>query len=179
MINKNNKNILEFGHGDRQRQIDGYNFYGVDLREKYCNNDNLLQADLNIDSEKILKHFGLNSFDKILAYDVIEHIFNAVYVEGKLRFCRLELMNMAWDLLKPEGIFEILVPVFNGNQTGWCRDCTHLGVPWCKDSFTYFSDEKGETERLQNLYDIKARFYIKTMEERYNGLHLFIELQKR
>jgi SAM-dependent methyltransferase len=74
-----------------------------------------------------------DSVDRIVASHVMEHIAagpDRVYV-----------MNEAWRILEPGGIFEIRVPLFLDarNFPTWqaVADPTHVSY-WCKESFYYF-----------------------------------------
>ena len=86
-------------------------------------------------------------------------------------------MNEVWRVLKEGGIFESFTPFYNPEnpRAEWCQDPTHT-IPWCKVSFNYFSNLGGEWDRLRDIYGIKARFAIETMEDR--GSHLFVRLRK-
>ena len=68
-----------------------------------------------------------NSVDEIVAYDLVEHLPNAIHT-----------MNEAWRILKPGGIFEILVP--STDYRGAFQDPTHVSF-WNENSFLYYMDE--------------------------------------
>lgn len=177
-INKNEKNMLDLGSGDRPHKYEGYNWYGIDIR--LANGEDIVGIDLVKNSKSIVGYFGKESIDLVVAYDFLEHVPNLLNNQKGLRFPRIELLNSIWKVLKPGGIFESMTPVFDPEHltTGWCRDCTHTGVPWCKESFYYFSDMGGEWDRLRNLYDIEARFHIEEMTPMYEFMHLLVKLRK-
>ena len=62
-------------------------------------------------------HLGINpipleasSLDVITAFDVIEHIPQAIYKNGKICNPFMEAMNEIWRTLKPGGIFYAHTP---------------------------------------------------------------------
>lgn len=74
------------------------------------------------------------SVDAIRASHVMEHI-------PKLDGARIDVMNEAHRVLRPGGVFEIIVPVFrtDGRHLTWepVADPTHVS-DWCWESFHYF-----------------------------------------
>jgi SAM-dependent methyltransferase len=77
-----------------------------------------------------------DSVDRILAYDLIEHIREWREVDGKLQYPTIDLMNEAWRVLKPGGVFEIMVPSDEGR--GANQDPTHVSR-WNANRFLYFA----------------------------------------
>lgn len=65
------------------------------------------------------------SFDSIRAIDAVEHLHSHIHT-----------MNEAWRVLKPGGIFEIIVPSTDGR--GAFQDPTHVSF-WNLNSFFYYS----------------------------------------
>lgn len=71
---------------------------------------------------------GDNTVDAIRASHVMEHI-----PAGQER---IDVMNEAHRVLKPGGVFEIIVPLLVGTWHA-IADPTHISF-WCKESFHYF-----------------------------------------
>jgi ubiquinone/menaquinone biosynthesis C-methylase UbiE len=71
---------------------------------------------------------GDNTVDAIRASHVMEHI-----PAGQER---IDVMNEAHRVLKPGGVFEIIVPLMVGTWHA-IADPTHISF-WCKESFHYF-----------------------------------------
>jgi predicted SAM-dependent methyltransferase len=69
-----------------------------------------------------------NSVDAIRASHVMEHI-----PAGQER---IDVMNEAHRVLRPGGVFEIIVPLMVGTWHA-IADPTHVSF-WCKESFHYF-----------------------------------------
>ncbi len=73
-----------------------------------------------------------DSVDYIRAYDLVEHLRSNIHT-----------MNEAWRVLRPGGVFEILVPSTDGR--GAWQDPTHISF-WNTNSFYYYAvmpDESG------------------------------------
>ena len=68
------------------------------------------------------------SIDGVRAWHVLEHI-----PAGQ---DRITVMNEAHRVLKPGGLFKILVPLFPSWQA--VADPTHVSF-WCRESFDYFT----------------------------------------
>lgn len=71
---------------------------------------------------------GDNTVDAIRASHVMEHI-----PAGQER---IDVMNEAHRVLRPGGVFEIIVPLLVGTWHA-IADPTHVSY-WCKESFHYF-----------------------------------------
>lgn len=71
---------------------------------------------------------GDNTVDAIRASHVMEHI-----PAGQ---DRIDVMNEAHRVLRPGGVFEIIVPLMVGTWHA-IADPTHVSY-WCKESFHYF-----------------------------------------
>jgi ubiquinone/menaquinone biosynthesis C-methylase UbiE len=71
---------------------------------------------------------GDNTVDAIRASHVMEHI-----PAGQ---DRIDVMNEAHRVLRPGGVFEIIVPLMVGTWHA-IADPTHISF-WCKESFHYF-----------------------------------------
>lgn len=82
--------------------------------------------------------------DEIFAKDAVEHLRDPIHV-----------MNEAWRVLKPGGIFTIIVPSTDGR--GAFQDPTHVSF-WNENSFLYYDVE--QEEYWAQYPRIKARFSI-------------------
>lgn len=89
--------------------VDLYRFPGVDV-----------VADLNEPWP-----FEDNYADRIVAVDLVEHLKDPIHT-----------MNEAWRVLKPGGVFEIVVPSTDGR--GADQDPTHVSY-WNINSFMYYA----------------------------------------
>lgn len=116
----------------------------------YVNIDNRQECapDLVCDVSEGLP-FPTNSIDCVRAWDFLEHI-----PIGKTVF----VMEEIWRVLKPDGLFNILVPSTDGR--GAWQDPYHVSF-WNQNSFLYFMDND-----YRNLYNIQANFQgiVKTVE---------------
>lgn len=75
---------------------------------------------------------GDKTVDALRASHVMEHIPAGAE--------RIAVMNEAHRVLKPGGIFEIIVPLMTGTWHA-IADPTHLSL-WCEESFHYFDGRK-------------------------------------
>ena len=91
--------------------------------------------------------FSDNYADEIRAYDFLEHIQDSIM-----------LMNEIWRVLKPDGVLNFNVPDASRGQ-GAFQDPTHRSF-WVKKSFLYYTNNY-----YRELYNIKAKFNIKELEE--------------
>jgi SAM-dependent methyltransferase len=93
--------------------------YGIDLREDL--DKEVYKVDLVI--EKI--PFADQYFDYVTAYDFLEHIPRLIYNPTR-RFPFIELMNEIHRVLKIDGLFLSLTPVFPHHVAFW--DPTHVNI---------------------------------------------------
>ncbi len=107
-----------------------------------------------------------NSVDEILAHDIIEHLPNKILT-----------MNEAYRVLKPGGMFRVVVPTTDG--PGAWQDPGHVSF-WHRNSMWYYTHGDAHRERFGKAYGIEARFSV-TWENIVHGMagivHLHIDLQ--
>lgn len=124
---------------------------------------------------------------EIRAYDVIEHIGHCQHcsLEYSCELCyhykevlarmhssfqwsplssrrrafdgRIHVMNEAWRVLQPDGIFDIDVPTTEGR--GAVQDPTHRTY-WNLNSFKYYTAGDPHRERFDGMYGVIARFRV-------------------
>ena len=75
-------------------------------------------------------------FDRIIAYDLIEHLREWREGENGIEYPCITLMNEAHRVLRKGGVFEIMVPSDEGR--GASQDPTHVSR-WNENSFYYFA----------------------------------------
>jgi len=113
--------------------------------------------------------FEDNSFDKIKAHNVLEHIDQKDYIF---------VWNEIYRCLKPEGIFEIMVPRHTSDAS--IQDPTHVRY-FCPDSFIYFCDDgTGETafKGLSKSYGVTTLFKMVTNNFDEDNIIYFVILKK-
>jgi len=78
-----------------------------------------------------------NYADKVIAYDLLEHIPFVIYQDKQIKYPIIYLMNEIWRILKPNGIFEMTVPCY---PSPFCfSHPTHTSV-WTEDTIKFFLD---------------------------------------
>lgn len=109
--------------------------------------------------------FPDNTFDKVLAEQVLEHLPTCIrWKENQLitvptlgggtkatrvaskwhrRWVRVEVMREIFRVLKPGGILHASVPK---GYPEWAQDPTHDSVPWPQEMFGYFAGQWGGNE---------------------------------
>ena len=88
-------------------------------------------------------------FEGIYADNILEHVEDLINV-----------MNECWRILKPDGIFEIIVP---HEKSVWAwADPKHKRV-FNKRSWEYFSDVPMPIENLKQSYGIKCDFHVERL----------------
>ncbi|HAH53914.1 MAG TPA: class I SAM-dependent methyltransferase [Flavobacterium sp.] len=127
---------LDLGCGANPRNPFNAEFlYGVDIRNRLNSSDSskFTYKSANLTLEKI--PFEDNFFDSISAYDFLEHIPRLICNEGKVVFPFVDLMTEIFRVLKPEGQFYAITPVFPKESV--FVDPTHVNFI-SKNSHKYF-----------------------------------------
>lgn len=107
--------------------------------------------------------WSAESFDLILAFDVLEHLLD---VMGTMEEC--------WRILRPGGLLIVhTVNVMNGEQA--FRDPTHIHF-FTIESFNFFDPELPWGKEYGRFYTDK---HWRLLEARPDGLELLFRLQKR
>jgi len=144
---------LDLGCGlNPKNQFNATELYGCDIRD--------LTSELSIRGIKfrpanlVLESipFEDNYFDSVSAMDFLEHIPRQIVdTEGKIRNSFVELMNEIYRVLKPNGTFFALTPIF---PHPWAFiDPTHVNIMSNK-SYTYFIG----AENHGQMYGFKGNF---------------------
>ena len=94
--------------------------YGTDLRDDI--GPLIKQADLAVESIP----YPSNYFNYCTAFDFIEHIPRNYWINGKTRYCFIELMNEIHRVLQPGGLFLHLTPAYPSLQA--FQDPTHVNI---------------------------------------------------
>lgn len=115
------------------------------LMRGYINVDRVSPADLIADLSRPWPWVE-SSVDEIRAHDIIEHLPDKIHT-----------MNEAWRVLKPGGLFEIVVPTTEGR--GAWQDPTHISY-WNRNSFFYFTHNDSHRTRFGDSYGVKAQFEV-------------------
>lgn len=87
-----------------------------------------------------------STIDEIRAFDIIEHLPD-----------KLLTMNEAWRVLKPGGLFDIIVPTTDGR--GAWQDPTHVSF-WNRNSFFYFEHGNPHLTRFASAYGVRCAYKI-------------------
>jgi len=123
-----------------------HNYIGVDI-------DINSQADIIADLNKIWP-FKDNTFNKIRAYDAIEHLINPIHI-----------MNEIWRISKYNAEIDIFVPSTDGR--GAFQDPTHVSY-WNLNSFWYYVINNPILFKIGRSYGFKGCFTIKNKSDIYN-----------
>lgn len=97
-----------------------------------------------------------STIEHIRAWDIIEHLPDKIHT-----------MNEAWRVLKPSGLFEIVVPTTDGH--GADQDPQHVSR-WNVSSFQYYVDdprwrsESAHRRRFGDAYGVRAAFQVVSAE---------------
>jgi SAM-dependent methyltransferase len=157
---------LDIGSGPTPRNPFNANAqYGLDLIE----NKNIGVEKCDLGMEKI--PFDDNSFDRITAFDLIEHIPRFCIKDGKNHTPFIYLMNEIWRVLKKDGIFLSHTPAFPFGAS--FQDPTHNNIITEKTFPNYFSKDKYD---IAKHYGIQTNFEI--LDQKFYGQHLITVLKK-
>ena len=99
-----------------------------------------------------------SSIDEIRAWDVVEHLNSSIFT-----------MNEAWRVLKPGGLFDIVVPTTDGR--GAWQDPGHVSF-WNRNSFFYFEHGNAHLTRFAPANGVRCAFQIVSEEEKMLGDHV-------
>lgn len=127
---------LDIGCGSNPRNpFDCDEIYGVDIIE---------QSNLNFNYKKCnvifeLLPFNDSSFDSVSAYDFLEHVPRTATINNQGIFPFIHVMNEAYRVLKPGGVFYAITPGYPRNEA--FVDPTHVNFITNK-THTYFTSPK-------------------------------------
>ena len=133
---------------------------GADFRENLENN--VIYADLSLGKLPF-------KFDFISSYDVVEHIQRVDNHNGKTVFPFIVLMNEIFRILKPNGIFFNIQPVYPSKSV--FQDPTHVNI-MSEDTMDFYFCEKA----WARIYGYNGTF--KMCENGWIGDKYFSFLQK-
>jgi SAM-dependent methyltransferase len=108
-----NSSTLDLGCGEVPRNpFHAEHFYGIDIRNnlgKRVKAAYVVIAPIPFDSDM---------FDRVTAFDFIEHIPRIIYAPDK-KFPFVNLMNEIWRVLKTDGIFLSSTPIYPFSPAFW------------------------------------------------------------
>jgi len=117
--------------------------------------------------------------DRVLAYDLLEHIPGTMYhkcLQGWIPIHpRIQLLREIYRILRPGGKFESFTPSWT--SPNWCKDPTHDGPPWCKESWEYFCGKVPDWMALAYGIDFKFKMCSVEYVPEYGG-HLKVIVEK-
>ncbi len=145
-----NRKSLDLGCNDHPRNPYNYEeLYGIDLAAQTISGVTYVQANLALDAIP----FENNYFDCVTAFDFIEHIPRQLLSldTGKTRLPFIELMNEIWRVLKPNGTFYAVTPVYPSAAA--FQDPTHVNFI-TKETHGYFCGDSP----LANMYGFVGKF---------------------
>jgi SAM-dependent methyltransferase len=140
---------LDLGCGKFPRNPYGRaKLYGIDIREIPGLSFELRIANLSVEPIP----YGDNQFGSISAYDFLEHIPRVIISQsGETIFPFINVMNEAWRVLAPNGLFYALTPAFPHPDV--FTDPTHVNFITDK-THEYFCG----TNSLGGMYGFKGQF---------------------
>jgi SAM-dependent methyltransferase len=160
-----NSKTLDLGCGEVPRNpFQAEHFYGIDIRENL--GKGIKAADLVIAPIP----FESATFDRVTAFDFIEHIPRVIYAPDK-KFPFVHLMNEIWRVLKTDGIFLSSTPIYPFSPA--FRDPTHVNFITDETFALYFDNH----HQLANMYGFHGSFEI--LYQGRNGASLISLLKKQ
>ncbi|MFA5984740.1 MAG: class I SAM-dependent methyltransferase [Methylococcaceae bacterium] len=150
MLEKIPGKSLDLGCNNLPRNPYNYaELYGIDLPDINIPNVTYIQANLSLENIP----FENNFFDSVTAFDFIEHIPRQILsLESKsTRLPFIELMNEIWRVLKPNGKFYALTPVYPSPAA--FQDPTHVNFI-TRETHNYFCG----LSPLASIYGFKGQF---------------------
>jgi len=169
---------LDLGCGAKPRNPYGCaELYGIDIRDGLSAPGVVCIVAANLFTEPL--PFVDHYFDSISAYDFLEHVprvtLNAT--EGGSRFPFIDLMNEAWRVLKPGGLFYAVFPAYPHALA--FADPTHVNV-LTNRSHRYFTG----SEPMGEMYGFRGRFTMLRQQRihprgDFHPQHLSLKLQTK
>jgi len=127
---------LDIGSGSIARNpFDCDELYGVDIIEQSSTNFNYKKCNVAIEPLP----FTDSSFDSVSAYDFLEHVPRTATINNQGIFPFIHVMNEAYRVLKPGGVFYAITPGYPRNEA--FVDPTHVNFITNK-THTYFTSPK-------------------------------------
>lgn len=119
--------------------------------------------------------FFADYFDRVYAWDVLEHIPKGVWGGTAMEYPHIRLFQETWRVLKPGGIFDTFTPIA---EPGLHGRVFHLSV-WNLDTFRQFTLEGSDFRRghMQRA-GFRGEFRITETREENCGLHVLLEAVK-
>ena len=146
---RSNSIALDLGCGTYKRNpFHATRSFGADIRENL--ESDIYRLDLSLD----VIPFDDNTFDFVTAYDFLEHVPRHSFVNGKMRYLFVDLMDEIYRILKPGGYFLHRSPAFPKHSA--FTDPTHVNFITC-DTMRYFCLNKSNTVGA-SMYGFKGSF---------------------
>ena len=161
---KGGSSSLDLGSGPKPRNpFHAESIIGADIRSN--NEIDIVYADFSLG----YLPFDDNSFDRITAYDLIEHIQRSVWVEGSISYPFISLMNEIFRVLKPDGIFFCIQPCYPSKEA--FQDPTHVNIMTEDTMYLYFCEPA-----WARIYGYQGSF--KILSEGWLGEKFYAFMQK-